>query len=313
MVYSLSYDKNRGHPIARVEGGDLDGKVVYLYNPDEEKKKDKKQLEEQDKLDYDDIKLLKTCLRLGKDENGKKLKQKEITELKKLLRLNDITGGNELEIKNGKFVMIPEFRLDSNGREICNHFTISAPTGSGKSSWINWYVREKMKIMKKYIVIFSKHEEGTDPSFKDIDDLNPIYIPIDKSLLTTELELKDFSDCIVIFDDIDQIRDEKIRKIVQHFRDDCLENLRHYNGQVLSVSHQIKNGHKTKISLNECPYFVLFPKFGMKGQVESFLKDNLKLDKKNRDRILNLDTRACIIKQTTPQICISDKEIFLLM
>jgi len=300
-----------GVPIAYVTNGKYHGKVVSLLNPDSKQKSNKPKgiLRNTNRPSEDEIKLFKQILKKGIDENGKKLNVKLKNQIQKILDKNDEPSAiRELIVSDGMIEVIPESRVDENGKDFPAHIMVTGTTGSGKTTWIKKYCSVLLNIKShKIVCIFSIHKEGEDGS---LSGLNPTFITCDQKLVDSNPQLEDFKDTICLFDDVDLISDKKVNKFVADFRDSLLQNGRHYNCQVITVSHQIKNYTRTKASIAEVPYFVIFPKRGMASQIRSFLKDNLGLKKNMVEKIMNLDTRACMISQWFPQVCIADHNVF---
>ena len=112
-----------------------------------------------------------------------------------------------MHLDEGKFQQIPNFNADKdNIREI---LMVTGPSGSGKSTYICNYLKEYKKQYKNNpIYLFS-----TLKSDKSLDKMKPQRINISESLLEDPIVLDDLKDSICIFDDIEAIKDTKVRKL----------------------------------------------------------------------------------------------------
>ena len=87
---------------------------------------------------------------------------------------------------------------------------MTGPSGSGKSTYTRTYLEQwKKKNKDKEIYMFSSLPED-----ESLDDVKPQRIKLDSSIYEEPIEVEDFKDSVVIFDDIDVISDKKIRDAV---------------------------------------------------------------------------------------------------
>ena len=88
---------------------------------------------------------------------------------------------------------------------------MTGPSGSGKSTYIRKYLEQwkKKKNKDKEIYMFSSLPED-----ESLDDVKPQRIKLDSSIYEEPIEVEEFKDSVVIFDDIDVISDKKIRDAV---------------------------------------------------------------------------------------------------
>ena len=92
---------------------------------------------------------------------------------------------------------------------------VPAPSGSGKSTFIGMYLTElRKKYKKRPIYIFSRVEEDAPlDKFK-----NTFRIPLNRKTFEEEpLEIENFKNGILIFDDIDTILDKPLVKYIRNF------------------------------------------------------------------------------------------------
>ena len=66
------------------------------------------------------------------------------------------------------------------------------------------------------------------PEDESLDDVKPQRIRLDSSINEERLEVEEFKDSVIIFDDIDVISDKKIRDAVYNILNKVLEIGRHF-------------------------------------------------------------------------------------
>ena len=186
---------------------------------------------------------------------------------------------------------------------------VSAPSGAGKSTFIGQYIKQLRKGTKgqnrRPFILFSRVEEDTP-----LDNQKPIRIPLTREEFDEEpLECEEFENCIVVFDDIDTMKDKALLKYIQNFRDDLLECGRHYGITTISTTHCILNFHTTRTLLNEAMSMVIFPRACGSFQLKNYLERYMGFDKKEIDIIKKLPTRWLFIQKTFPRYMIWEKGV----
>ena len=111
----------------------------------------------------------------------------------------------QLKIPNGaKLQQVPDTTKE---REI---LYMTGASGSGKSTYTRKYLEQwKKKNKDKEIYMFSSLPED-----ESLDDVKPQRIKLDSSIYEEPIEVEEFKDSVVIFDDKDVISDKKIRDAV---------------------------------------------------------------------------------------------------
>ena len=124
--------------------------------------------------------------------------------------------------------------------------------------------------------------------------------------------------CLLIFDDVDRIRDPEVKKLTYKILYDALCNGRDHETQeghadidVVVTNHEINDYQNTKYILTECNYIVLFPYFTTAEQIERVLR-KIGVSKSLMKQIIKYQGRAVIIHRTAPMYCITHSKIFLL-
>lgn len=209
---------------------------------------------------------------------------------------------NSLKLDSAKFQQIPDTDKE---REI---IYITGPSGSGKSTYSANYIKQYKKNKKgNEIYLFSALPEDDS-----LDEINPKRILIDDRLITEPLKAEDFKDSLVIFDDIDVISNKKHRDEVYKILNQILEVGRHYNCSCILTNHLPTNGKDTRRILNECHSITYFPHSGGGRGMKYLLTEYLGLDKKMIKKIKNSKSRWATIFKNYPQICMTEKDIFLM-
>ena len=128
---------------------------------------------------------------------------------------------------------------------------ITGCSGSGKSTYTRKFI-EQLKKAKKDIPIYLFSALPDDES---LDSVKPLRIQLDESLIEDPIDIKEFADSVVLFDDIDVIPDKKIRETVYKIMNMGLEIGRHYKINMVITSHLPTNGRDTRRILNEASSF----------------------------------------------------------
>lgn len=334
----LSFD--RGNPIAIVRGGRYNGKIINLYDPTEKccKKCSTKCRKAGIKCCIDckggncgrraneaDIKQDPFDI-ISQDfinkHNKKRMTKGELAKIRKMLIEETEEGDESLEklcnaiiIESTKKQM-KEFTVHDDGVIIpfpkfttAERHYIAGPSGSGKSYFISKFLSEYKKInpVSKIYLISDVDEDEV------LDKLNVIRIDIN-SLVDGSDPIKpdDLRDSIVIFDDIDSIRDKEISKEVCSLRDSLLRRGRHENINVIVTYHLLTNYKDTRIILNEVHSITIFPRSGSTYGITRLLKYYVGLDKNQIQKIFSLPTRSVTIYKHYPMYVIYDHGIYLL-
>lgn len=204
------------------------------------------------------------------------------------------------ELENEKTVFIHQ-AIPMYGERLS--YFIAGPPGCGKSTTaaqiLSFFPRQP-------IYLFSDVDE--DRAFDGLD-IRRMKMEAD---LITELKPEMFaekSDCWVVFDDIDKIRDSKVSKALVALMDNIIANGRSHGAHTINViatSHSLSDYRKTKYMIENCEYWVVFPSKTINSQLKRLLSkmDLDKLDLKQHDRIF--------IHQSCPTFIVSDFFVSLL-
>ena len=185
---------------------------------------------------------------------------------------------------------------------------VSGQSGSGKSYFTNKLAEEYHSMYpKRAIYLFSLLTEDKSIKCKHIK-----RIKLDNNFLKTDLSLADMKNCLLIFDDIDCIKQKHIKGKLDHIVDTLCQVGRHSNSSLVFVSHMPCNGKDTKMILNECNNITIFPKTMGNRSLRYLLGEYFGLDKKQIQKIKKLDSRHITLVRSYPMVLLHEKGAFLL-
>lgn len=209
----------------------------------------------------------------------------------------------EFIIDDGSLEPMPNLR---NERDV---LFVAGPSGSGKSTYIGKYIKNyKMTFPKNDIVVISKVVK--DPAF---DKFKPIRIEIsEENIIDNPINVSEFKDCLVVFDDIDTITDNRLLKAVQKLRDDCMEIGRHDRVSVAATSHLLMNYKLTRGMINEAQTVTFYPRSGSSYQINNFLKAYGGLNKDQIQRIMDLPSRWVTLHKNYPAYVFYEKGAYMI-
>lgn len=306
-----------GIPIAivRMKPDNEMANIVYLHEKGADKATDKEMMEAirevidenpQLRLSHNDEKDL--ILHLKEDKKPRKEHMAIAFRLVKELLNNAL--GKEIQFKEDK-ELVPVF-IPRDDEKQNTRLMVSAPPGGGKSHFNNKILKAAIAVHKSIskgkpqFFVFSCQKE--DPSLDDGLKLTR-YPCSDETLLNLDepLNVADFrgknqmAPNWVIFDDTESILNKNVNKLVEKLRNECLQQARHENLNVITVSHELMNGNKTKSMISNSSHVCIFPKAGNSSQISRFLKTYLNLNQDEIDKILKkIDSRWILICKKSP-------------
>lgn len=278
----LTFEKTN-KKIARIEGGERDGELIYLYNPDN-----------------------KCCGKCSKDcQTSKKKCCNNCIEGKSRGGCGSCKGGklrnrdifDSITIKEGTIIPLP-----NENDEDADHYYIAGQTGAGKSSMVGNIIKEIPKGKKKDIFVFSTFDDD-----KALDELKPTRINIDEDMIDEPIQKEELQNSVVIFDDIDKIRPAKLAKACRDLRDDLLQNGRKMGIKCFTTSHQIMDYKSTRDCLNCTQKIVIFPQATSPHHISRFLKVYMGFDKNQINKVKNINTRSILFSTNFPRYMLWDK------
>ena len=202
-------------------------------------------------------------------------------------------------------------------------FIAGAP-GAGKS----YLAREMIQLLPDDldILLFTALEEK-DGNFDELGKSRLYKIKMVPEVLSA-IKLSEIRErmkgnqCILLFDDVDKIRDPKIQNLVFAIMNDALANGRgheKHDGKgdihVLCTSHSANDYQKTKYTFENSNYVALFP--GTTPPLQMYrMFDKLGLDKELCQKMIRLgrrqEIRSIIIHKVVPMYMIFGNKIMLI-
>ena len=214
----------------------------------------------------------------------------------KLLYLNqdeNKSGNHQIKLPIGcTFNILPS--VDENTRNI---YYIAGASGSGKS-YISKIIATNYKKLYPDRPIYCISKLTKDETLDQIPDL--IRIDLDE-FTSNHIDINDFSDSMVIFDDYETITPKKKLDAVMNFMDDiAIMGRKHQDGQgnisMMVLNHHITNYKKTRLILNEASHYILYPQSTSSSQLGYLLKSRLGFDKNEIRELKKLGRWVCIHK-----------------
>lgn len=225
------------------------------------------------------------------------------------------------ETEDPKTSMVPCTYPDPTEKQN-NRYYVVGPSGAGKS----WTCARMLTVHKKLypkaeIFLFTVHDN--DPSLDD-KIKNIQRIKLDDSFLKAyankqpykpaDFAANEDSQNCILFDDIDNIPNLQIRKLVANLRDSCLTESRHHNCTIYTISHDVLGGLRTKSSIQNSTHIIAFPNMGAKSQIRRFLKIYMNLPEDTIDRMVDekLNSRWIMVGKSSPPYCLYEHGLFLI-
>jgi len=259
---SINYEKSKtAKPIAVVRGGDDDGKILYLHNDDVKTggaKKEVKAVKYMKELSFvkpgDRVKLMNQLsegIAKGLDADaivGLPDKAKEVYKRIQTDCSNDIS----IELPDDStFQPIPD--PDPKCRQV---WYVAGQSGSGKSYFARGIAENYKKLYPdREIYLISKLNE--DETLDKMKVGKPKRLSL-QSLVDDPVDLDEFKDCLIIFDDWDTL-DKPYFQVVHKLIEDLAIMGRHTCTSMLILSHYLTNYSKTRLILGEAQCLVLYP------------------------------------------------------
>ena len=246
------------------------------------------------------------CKINGGKYNNKYISYYEITNDKDDLELeqNQFKDFTRLTLKEGKLEPTPWLKKDKHGKIQRQIMLVSGAQGSGKSTYIEMYCKNYNSTFKTNdVYLFSKIQD--DESLKDIK--NTHVVPIDEEI--KEIELTELENSICIFDDVEKVREKKIRDNVYGLMDDIYQNGRHNNICMIASSHVACGGNQTKTQILESQFVTYFMSSGT--NYERLIMTYLGFTRKEYDALKRINSRWITVYRQAPVVIFFETGILL--
>jgi hypothetical protein len=219
-------------------------------------------------------------------------------------------GGNDIEIDNNyKFMLAPR-PIKEKERSV---LFIAGESGAGKSYFVREYAKEYKKMFSNnpiYLISYLDRDETLD-SYKEITRLNCFNDQFLNDAPDLNLETE-FSNSLVIFDDVDSITEKKIKTIIYGLLNKMLRIGRHYNLSVAYLGHELYASHELKGILNESHSITFFPKFLNYKKLKYLLEEYFGLNKEQVQKIRTIKDRNVTYIKGADKVIVSDTKAFIL-
>jgi ABC-type glutathione transport system ATPase component len=299
MPSSLNFES--GLPIAKVNGGDMAGKVLHLDTGDTKKVKQKKLvMPKHYKLPPRKEAEIMTFLN---DAHSKGIPPEHLqatVELKELYAelVSHSESSTEVDLPpNSTFSLLPT--SEKKARDV---FYICGPSGSGKS-YVAKGIAQEYHLMHpdRPIYIVSKlTEDSTLDKLKYLVRLDPTKLK-DQPLEN----LKDLNESLVIFDDIENF-DKETDKAIQNLVNMIASTGRHENVSMIYITHLLSDYKRTRLVLMEATQYVLYPLSTGSHAFNYMMKTYLGMDSKEANALRKTGSRWISIRKHFPQVLITE-------
>lgn len=212
-----------------------------------------------------------------------------------------------LKLQDAKFEQYPNLEVGSNGKNKRDVLYVSGASGSGKSYYTKSFCSNYLKAFpKNSIYIFSQLVE--DDSLASLGKALK-RIVIDERVVTEPFTYTDFKNSLVIFDDVDALKNKIIKKALDQLKNEMLSLGRHEAITVVVTSHQTNKGFETKDIILESTSCTFFMRGG--NNYTTILKSYLGFTDKQIKRLKKLNTRFVTVFKQAPMIIMTENQIFL--
>jgi hypothetical protein len=311
---SLSFEKTKeAKPIAIVRGGDLEGQVLYLHIDEKVSSSNKKEVQPQKYMK--DLKFAKPAERvkiMNQIVEGieKDLEPDAIIGLPS--QAKDIYKRIKIDTQNDKTIRLPDDSTfvpipspDPKTRQV---WYVAGQSGSGKSYFARGIAENYKKLYpEREIYLISKLQE--DETLDKMKTGKPKRISL-QSLVDDPVDLDEFKNCLVIFDDWDTL-DKPYFTVVHKLIEDLAIMGRHTCTSMLILSHYLTNYSKTRLILGEAQFLVLYPLATSQKALKYVCEHYGGLDKEDIHTLKRRGRWVCIHKNY-PSYVISSQEANML-
>lgn len=221
---------------------------------------------------------------------------------------DNIIGLDEIILnKNHYFQYIPNKNLER------NVLFVAGESGSGKSYFIREYSKEYNKMYKNnpiYLISYLMYDETLE-KYDKIERIN-VFDDKEKKFLNDclDMDLKEFENSFIIFDDIDSITNKKEKEIIYNFLYKLLRIGRHFNISVAYLGHELYN-NLGKI-LNESHCITFFPQFLNYKKMKYLLESHFGLSNNQIDKIKKINSRSITYIKGCKKVILTDSKAFIL-
>ena len=219
-------------------------------------------------------------------------------------------GSTDIELNDGfKFGLAPR-PVKEKERSV---LFVAGESGAGKSFFVREYAKRYHSMFPKnqiYLISYLDRDETLD-AYKPIIRLNCFTPEFLHDCPDLDLEVE-FTDSLVLFDDIDCISDIKQKIIIYGLLNKMLRIGRHFNTSVAFIGHELFAEHSLKIILNESHSITWFPRALNYKKLKYLLEDYFGLSKDQIIKIRAIKDRSITYIKGMDKIILSEKQAFIM-
>lgn len=127
-----------------------------------------------------------------------------------------------------------------------------------------------------------------------------------------EKKANDYNQCLFVFDDIEHIKPEELKKRVYDFKAYLTQVKRSSEVDIFLCNHMHMNYRETRDELNECTAVVLYPRAGTVYHMKNYLTKYLALDNDQINRIIDAKHRWVMVYKNHPITVVTENEIWII-
>ena len=207
---------------------------------------------------------------------------------------------------NSNLSLLPDVRGDKR-----NIWYIAGSSGSGKSYIAKGLAENYHKLYpdRMIFIISALDEDATLDSMKI--SKKKIQRLDYRTFITDKPDINSVSDCMFIFDDVDNIPPKEGGDAIHNLINDiAIMGRAHKAGQgnisMMFLTHHITNYRKTKLILNEADWYVLYPQNTSTHQLYYLLRTYLGFDRKDIKTLKKIPSRWVAFHKNNPQMMVWD-------
>ena len=117
---------------------------------------------------------------------------------------------------------------------------------------------------------------------------------------------------IISKNDTETPNDKAVMKLIDNLKDLISMEGRHYNITMIITTHQACNYNRTRLILNECQKYVIFPQGNGKKQMENMFCKYGGLTKNQFMQVLQLKSRWCMLNTSYPNYIVYETGLALM-
>ena len=301
MSNTLSFKE--GRPLAVIVGGEHDGKTLHVQSNFDKRGAEKQELDQDqtaviiselyrvmgNKLSYKKMDQLRQAIH----DKSRPVNRELAGIYDHFLKLLDSNKNKELLLEEGDIVPIFD---PTQERSV---FMICGMSGSGKSYYTAALCKQyHSQHPKNKIILFSNKD--SDPVFDRLSYVDRIMI--DDSMLEDPITMMEMKNSLVLFDDIECNPNKDLEKELARISSLILQQGRSYKCSYVHISHQMNNGHATKLILTECHSVTIFPAMVTMYSLNYLLSKYFGFNKHEIKKIKTLPSRWVTIYKCPPTV-----------